>query len=98
VGGLAFDLTSRARVVDRLSTEFASHLDVGVVVSTVRRCRRELDIIHGPAPPNSSNASPANGCRRSPPRATDPKGTEDDPRHARAAPTHPSASASSSPC
>jgi len=51
VGGLAFDLTSRARVVDRLSTEFASHLDVGVVVSTVRRCRRELDTIHGPAPP-----------------------------------------------
>ncbi len=51
VGGLAPDLTSLADVVDRLFTEFASHLSLSVVVSTVRRCRRELDIIHGPALP-----------------------------------------------
>ena len=51
VGGLTPALTSLADVIDRLLTEFASRLSLNVVVSTVRRCRHELDIIHGPALP-----------------------------------------------
>lgn len=50
VGGLPAELSPLADVVDRLFTDFAPHLELAAVVSTVRRCHRELDNIH-PAPP-----------------------------------------------
>jgi hypothetical protein len=49
VGSLASDLTSLANVVDRLHTEFAPQLDLGVVVSTFRRLAR------GPGRPGRTN-------------------------------------------
>jgi hypothetical protein len=45
------DLTSLADVIDRLTAEFEPALNRNAVTRTVRHCRRELDIIHGPAPP-----------------------------------------------
>jgi hypothetical protein len=51
IGGLGPDLNSLADVVERLYTEFESRLGLPVVITTVRHCRRELDITHGPALP-----------------------------------------------
>jgi hypothetical protein len=42
---------SLADVVDRLGPEFNEPLGRTIVVLVVRRCRRELDIIAGPAVP-----------------------------------------------
>ena len=42
---------SLADVVERMYAEFGSRLPMPLVVTTVRRCRRELDIIDGPALP-----------------------------------------------
>lgn len=42
---------SLADVVERMHAEFGSRLPLPLVVTTVRRCRRELDIIDGPALP-----------------------------------------------
>jgi hypothetical protein len=52
VDGLSGRATeSAADVVERLLAEFESRVAPPVVVMTVRRCRRELDIIAGPALP-----------------------------------------------
>lgn len=40
-----------ADTVDRLALEFVPRLSAGTVLRTVRRCRRELDIVAGPALP-----------------------------------------------
>jgi hypothetical protein len=45
------DLTSLADVIDRLTAEFEPALDRIAIARTVRHCRRELGIIHGPALP-----------------------------------------------
>ena len=42
---------SLADVVERMHAEFGSRLPMTFVVTTVRRCRRELDIVNGPALP-----------------------------------------------
>jgi hypothetical protein len=86
VGGLASDLTSLADVVERLFTEFAPHLDLGVVVSTVRRCRRELDIVHGPAIPELVERLTRQRLQTIPTARHGSQGHEDDPRHARGHP------------
>jgi hypothetical protein len=49
--GLDPDLASLADVIERLCTEFLARLDPPAVISTVRRCRRERGVIHGPALP-----------------------------------------------
>jgi len=45
------DAKSLADAVERLSAEFQPELPAWLVLSTLRRCRRELDIISGPALP-----------------------------------------------
>jgi hypothetical protein len=51
VGGLTPELAPLASVIERLFTAFESQLALAVVVSTVRRCRRELDTVPEPALP-----------------------------------------------
>lgn len=46
-----WEARSLADVTDRLIGEFAGGLSASVVVATVRHCRRELDIVSGPAMP-----------------------------------------------
>ena len=42
---------SLADVVEHLFAVFESRLSLPTIVSVVRRCRRELDIVHGPSVP-----------------------------------------------
>ena len=47
----ASEAQSLADVVERLFAEFHPRLSMTVVLMTLRRCRRELDIVSGPALP-----------------------------------------------
>ena len=47
----ASPVATLADTVDRLAMEFVPRLSATTVVLTVRRCRRELDIVAGPALP-----------------------------------------------
>jgi hypothetical protein len=57
------DGVTLADLVDRLAAQFGERVSVPLIVRTVRRCRRELDIVAAPAAPGEGGRQA--GHRRS---------------------------------